>query len=378
MEALTDTKALKSQIDLQQIAERYSELRRWSAGELAGACPRCGGTDRFHVRSEWWKCYQCHEKPGDAIELVQWLGLATGFRESVSWLDRWRGGAGDLGDATKRKPEPKRAAPKWQEAKWQEKARELVNSAAERLAGASGESGAAYLVGRGIEPRTWQAWRLGLADVWQPRRRRKMPAIIMPYTNGRVIKAVQYRFIGADLDKGERFSQLAGGERTLFGAHMIARREILAIVEGEINAVSLWQAAGDVLDVVSVGSEDNTDLAAPFAAQLAERYALALVWADKPEVAHELSEVLGRRAVAMQSPVIDGAKLDANEVLKRGFLRDLVLTKLLEAHLAELAGSPGSGMEFAEPGHEAHATYERFCTLEALKIGSENDNSEQQ
>ena len=207
-----------------------------------------------------------------------------------------------------------------------------------------------------------------------------MPAIIMPYMSRQKIKAVQYRYIAADLDKSERFWAKAGGERTLFGGHMIAGREILAITEGELNAVSLWQAAGDVVDAVSIGSESNVAQAAPYAARLAERYAVVLIWADVPAVAHELSQVIGRRAVLMQSPVIDGAKLDANEVLRRGFLRDLALTKMLDALLDQLGRSPGSGLEFAEPGHEAHAVYKRFCALEALwqepRIGSENRYSE--
>jgi hypothetical protein len=276
-------------------------------------------------------------------------------------------------------PKPRKPG-KWQEPEWQESALSLVNSAAERLAGASGEPGRAYLTGRGFEPRTWQAWRLGLADLWQPRRKCKAPAITMPYMSAKKIKAVQYRYIGADLDKSERFSQLADGERTLFGGHMIAGREILAITEGELNAVSLWQAAGDVADVVSIGSEDNTTSAAPYATQLAERYPVVLVWTDKPAVAHELSEAIGRRCVLMQSPVIDGAKLDANEVLRRGFLRDLALTKILDALLDQLGRSPGDGLEFADPGHEAHEVYKRFCRLEALwqepETLSENMNSQ--
>ena len=364
---MIDAQALKSSIDLREIAGAHATLQKLTAAEVAGPCPKCGGSDRFHAQSEWFFCRQCHEKRGDAFELVQWLGLASGFQDAASWLSRWQGGAGDLlGDATRRKPEPKRAAPKWQEASWQESARDLVTSAAERLAGASGEPGRSYLAGRGIEPRTWQAWRLGMADGWQESRKCKMPAIVIPYMSRQKIKAVQYRFIAADLDKSERFWAKAGGERTIFGGHMIAGREILAITEGELNAVSFWQAAGDVADVVSIGSEGNVATAAPFVAQLAERYAVVLVWADVPVVARELSQVLGRRAALMQSPVIDGAKLDANEVLRRGFLRDLALTKMLDAHLADLASSPGSGLEFAEPGHVAHGTYKRFCALEAL------------
>ena len=373
MIATVDTQTLKSSIDLRDIAGAHTELQKLTKAESAGACPKCHGTDRFHAQSEWFFCRQCHEKRGDAIELVQFLGLASGFQDAVSWLERWQGGHYHDSHESKRESASKpRRAGKWQEPDWQREARALVDTAAERLSkdchdsSDSGAAGRAYLASRGFEPATWSAWRLGLADVWHPKREQKLPAVIMPYMSASKIKAVQYRFIGSDIDKSERFSMKAGGERTLFGAHMIAGREILAILEGELNAVSLWQAAGDLVDVVSIGSEDNTTSAAPYAAKIAERYPVVLVWTDKPAVAHELSDVIGRRAVLMQSSAIDGAKLDANEVLRRGFLRDLALTKILEAHLAELGHAAGTWPEFAKPEHEKHATFERFCALEAL------------
>jgi len=375
---MIDTEQLKQAIDLREIAGAHSELQKLTAKESAGACPKCGGTDRFHAQAEWYFCRQCHEKRGDVIELVQWLGLAGSFQDAVAWLDRWRGGAGDLlGEVARRKPEPKRAARRWQDAEWQREARELVSQAAQRLASDAGAPGRQYLAERGFERYAWQDWDLGLADVWHPIRKRKMPAITMPYMSRKVIKAVQYRFIAGDLDKSERFSQLAGGERTLFGGHVIAGRgDLLAITEGELNCVSIWQAAGDLFDPVSIGAQDNVKISAPYAAKLAERYAIVLVWADAPSVAHELSEAIGRRCVLMQSPVIDGAKLDANEVLKRGFLRDLVLSKVLDHHLAYLGRSAGSGLEFAKPEHEAHAAWQRFEALEAVWLASENSNSE--
>ena len=144
---MVDTQALRSSIDLREIAGAHSELKRLTPAESAGACPKCGGDDRFHAQSEWFFCRQCHEKRGDAIELVRWLGLATGFQDAVSWLDRWRGGAGDLLAGTaKRKPEPKRKPSQWQEPEWQREARALVDTAAERLSSHchdSGDSGAA-------------------------------------------------------------------------------------------------------------------------------------------------------------------------------------------------------------------------------------------
>ncbi len=86
---IADVFGLKSRLDLRELAMRYTRLRRVSARELAGPCPRCGGEDRFHVQAGWWFCRQCHPKRGDAIELVRFLNLAHSFRDAVTVL---RGG----------------------------------------------------------------------------------------------------------------------------------------------------------------------------------------------------------------------------------------------------------------------------------------------
>ncbi|MDI9546901.1 MAG: hypothetical protein QM346_04815, partial [Chloroflexota bacterium] len=88
----------------------------------------------------------------------------------------------------------------------------------------------------------------------------------------------------------------------------------LLLCEGEINAMSCRQAAGETrLDVLSLGSESAT--ITPAMAALAGRYGLALVWADREEVAQRLMAALPG-AVGIQSP--NGK--DANDLLKEGLL----------------------------------------------------------
>ncbi len=98
---------------------------------------------------------------------------------------------------------------------------------------------------------------------------------------------MQYRFIGEDITHGERFGQKAGGDRTLFGIDLLAGREILLICEGELNAVSFWQVAGDQVDVVSFGPQDNIDHAGPLLTKLASRYKHVLIWTDEPAKAQK-------------------------------------------------------------------------------------------
>jgi hypothetical protein len=74
------------QVDILQLASRYVQLKRVTASDYAGACPVCGGTDRFGVntRKQVFNCRGCGAK-GDVIALVRHVeGLP--FREAVEHL----------------------------------------------------------------------------------------------------------------------------------------------------------------------------------------------------------------------------------------------------------------------------------------------------
>jgi hypothetical protein len=76
-------------------------LKRINAAELAGPCPRCGGTDRFSINTKLqvWNCRGCKAKGGDALSLVMHVrGLA--FREAVTDL------TGEDGEVERQAPAP--------------------------------------------------------------------------------------------------------------------------------------------------------------------------------------------------------------------------------------------------------------------------------
>ena len=327
-----DTVEIKSKIDMRDLAGRFIELSHWSRDiELAGPCPKCGGTDRFHVHREgWWKCYQCHPSPADAIEFVQFAGLATDFRGACDYLATWSGSIptstpmGIVGIG-KVQPERKAGSTSWKSDAWQDISRRLVAAAALRLEDPRGEPGCTYLAGRGIEPEAWRAWSLGLSSAWHPKREEHRPAISLPWQANGKIKAVQYRFIDADLAKAERFSQRSGGERTLFGLDLLAGRRALILVEGELNAVSIWQAARDLVDVVSFGAQDSAvGKAFPYIERLARRYERVIVWTDDAARSQAAHQALAGKALALRSP----QGLDANDLLQRGELRPFVAEAL--------------------------------------------------
>jgi Toprim domain/CHC2 zinc finger len=61
-------------------------LKKVSASEFAGPCPRCGGTDRFAVnlRKQIWNCRGCGTG-GDSIDLVR-LVNDCGYRDALVFL----------------------------------------------------------------------------------------------------------------------------------------------------------------------------------------------------------------------------------------------------------------------------------------------------
>ena len=61
------------QIDLLGLIEPTTKLKKVSAHQYAGPCPKCGGTDRFNVDpARGWFCRQCTGEPGNGGEYAHW------------------------------------------------------------------------------------------------------------------------------------------------------------------------------------------------------------------------------------------------------------------------------------------------------------------
>jgi len=330
-------------LDLVSLAERRSELRKVAAAEWAGPCPKCGGDDRFHVTEKWFFCGRngsgCHNKRGDAIEFVQWVENLP-YTEAILHLD---GKAAALTSAPARK---RQAAPARAERpeNWQKEAQALVEKA-EVLLLTSGLSVQAELLRRGLNSSTCFAWRLGAVKRFHPALKEKQPAIVLPWleADGETVQAVQFRFVGVTKEQG-RFTQHKGGDRRLFGLHLLRKQPVLIVCEGELNALSIWQEVTGA-DVLSFGPEDNAKSEAALEALsgLAGDYQRVIVWADKPVVAKAVQQALPG-AFGFRSPVENGEKVDANDWLQRGKLNWL-LTGLLE----KVTGSGQKPAEL-EPG----------------------------
>lgn len=279
-------------------------------------------------------CYSCHPKRGDVLDLVQLLGLATDLPSAATYIT---GNNTPLPVLKRKKLSMDTSSPKlWRSATWQANADQLLKDSQANIESPAGAQARAYLQARAIVPEVWRLYGIGAQQVWHPSLETSLPAIVIPWqaqlpSSKNIIKAVQYRFIDDNIEKGQRFSQMAGGERGIFGYDWIDgpdKADRILLIEGELNCISVQQWLIQTnnhhhLDVVSYGPDTNAFNGA--AAKLARKYKQATYWADKHEVATTAAgEVPGARAVA--SP----GGLDANDLLRDNKI-DNYLSRLLRA-----------------------------------------------
>lgn len=315
------TKLAARDIDIAALATRYgTELHRHGTNELAGACPCPGCTaqrDGFHVNVAMnrWRCYTCHPSAWfDAVELVK-VCEGLNYPDAVQWL---------LGDST---PTPRIAKPVTpQPAKTWDTARatRFLADAQDRLwaAGSMGDRGRGYLEGRGLDGATWLNFGLGVANV-KTGAGDYAPAIAIPWYVRGELASLAFRFL--DAHDGQRYSRWGSAANRLFGNHAnLDAAGTVVIVEGEFNAMAIWQIANHTrLHVLSTGKQADR-LSDSAVRAIAQRYDTVIVWCDEQDASRALVGQLAPHVTgivqSMYSPLHDGRKMDANARLQSGEL----------------------------------------------------------
>lgn len=230
------------------------DLRRVSGhggGEFAGSCPFCGGDDRFRVwpsSGRWW-CRQCKSK-GDPVDLVMELEGIT-FAEAVAKL-----AGGVINGPMGAKRQPTKPEPEQDFTAWQSRAREFHHWALDQL----GKDALRYLATRGLDDIT--AYGAGLG--WNPRlitdrgehwgltgRVTLSPGLVIPYEYEGQITAFNIRTSsGYRIVRGSRLA--IDGQRVIFKPSPWDITGQVILFEGEIDALSAWQALAD--PTIGVGS----------------------------------------------------------------------------------------------------------------------------
>ncbi len=333
---------VKASIDIFDLASRRTTLRKCSGREFAGPCPSSacdGDTDSLHVhqRDGWWFCRKCHPKRSDVIGFVQHYEN-LGFVAACEWLN----GPNLHLPATPAKPQrAERKPPQWNTDVWQQRAYELIDRAAAQLETPAGAAARAYLEQRGITQHTWRCWLLGYAPVsppWNKEQRRRVggPSITIPYwrhvpdEHGHEILAVRYRRIDPQED---RYINEAGSACILHGLHHIdLNAHTLIITEGELNAISIWQAARHLgIAVVSIGSQTPSEQTLSTVAWLSKKFPRCIPWCDEPDNALNVrSYARSSHVMPLQSPKPSGTKIDANDMLRMNLLRPFIAEMLTE------------------------------------------------
>ena len=279
-----------SGIDILSLIERDTTLKRLAStkgGEWAGACPLCGGKDRFRVwpqhpdgHGQWW-CRKCGQG-GDAISYVR-------ARDNASYRDACQVLGVDPNGGHGTRVSQKKAAPRGREPVNPtlsppaeadgptydlEAALIVVETCQELLWSDAGSKARAYLAGRGLQEDTARAWGLG----FNPEKRnigslQVERGIVIPGWVGHIPWYVKIRKATGD----PKYVQVKGSKPALYGLDMLQGRSTAVICEGELDAILLRQEVADLVDVVAIGSK-TAKPAIPFLGRLigANRWLLSL------------------------------------------------------------------------------------------------------
>ncbi|MBU1751056.1 MAG: hypothetical protein KKA73_25515 [Chloroflexi bacterium] len=202
-----------------------------------------------------WRCFGC-DAGGDVIE---WLRLRRGldFMGAVAAL-----GLDVPGDGGRRQRKPTRTAPKPEPSPirvaaaptWHpDAALALVHECQAALWTDAGAKARAWLAGRGIAEATARAWGLGYSDGRPIRGLPVSRGVVIPWLVDGQPWAVKVRRPVPPLP-GPKYKHVkGGGSGVLYGQDLLTGAAVAVVCEGELDAVLLWQHAGDLVDVVAVG-----------------------------------------------------------------------------------------------------------------------------
>jgi hypothetical protein len=325
-----DAKQINQTFDLVSYVSNVVNLHKKGAYYI-GACPVCGGKDRFNIKrtqtGDAWICRKCN--PDKYHSVIDFL-MQYHRDDFKAALQR----AGGEVQAPRRElgtgkpvtpPAPVQVLPSDE---WQRDAWKLIDNANNRLIGEpAGAPGVRYLYSRGIGKSSIYASHLGFMVIGN------RPAIVIPWLDmGEIVTAIKYRYIdeAARQDKGKRFSMMAGSIPYLYGLRdILAGDKTLLVVEGELNAVSILQTRPRGVSVVSMGSQQIREDAAPILQALAKHYNRIVIWTDDPAKGKQIRERMNRPdAWLLKSPVMDGVKYDASQMLQAGLLVEFIAAEL--------------------------------------------------
>lgn len=246
-------------MNLLELIERDVSLKKNAntrGGEYKGACPFCGGKDRFWVHPNYhtgeWKCRQC-DRGGDLITYAM-ERYSLGFKQACEFVGV---------DVNTLPHRPQRVTSgnsvpslgqyvALSDGGWQEGANEFCSECFEILWCSAGEKARAYLHRRGFNEDTIERAALGFnpeekrlewgaTSVFMPR------GIVIPWLIGGLIWKVNIRRASGE----PKYLQAAGGANGLYNADRVTPADTIVLCEGEFDAMSVNQAVRGVTAVAT-------------------------------------------------------------------------------------------------------------------------------
>ncbi|MBM4275392.1 MAG: zinc-binding protein [Deltaproteobacteria bacterium] len=261
-----------------------------NGGTWGGHCPHCGGRDRFRIQpffsgSNWheggrWSCNRCYPRWSDAP------GYLMVFHR-MTYPDACR----ELGIEPKRRQEfqaaPLAPRPAWKPedaapppSTWQKKATDFVACGEKNLWSEAGAEAKAYLKSRGLSRNFIKFARLGWNpetqfddySVWglppernekgNPRKVWLAPGIVIPVFGGDG-QLLRVKIRRSEPDSKPKYIAIAGGAATSF--MVLGDAAAVVVVEAELDALLLYQEAGDLATMIATGSAQFKPSAEAFA-----------------------------------------------------------------------------------------------------------------
>ena len=229
----------------------------------------------------------------------------------------------------------------------------VVHGALMRFTPASAQG--QYWRKRGLTQATGAAWKVG-AGFWC---NDKNQSLVFPwFSPDHTLVGISHRLIAPteEQPKAPWHPGMAGRTNGLLcGWHTHQERSTLIIVEGVPNAPSLYQECGDFADILTPGSEnvnpDSWDLGR------LRQWEQVAVWADKLATATAWGRALGTTLWICSESNSNGAKVDANDWLLRGELREFVQSSLgiASSPLAQTRPRPGTAPTAPGPAYVPRA-----------------------
>ena len=256
-------------INVFDLAQTDTSLKKVSHKEYAGSCPGCGGSDRFHVQPDRrnggaWMCRNC------------WPAETKGWADGIEYLRQFRnmsftaaknflaGEVDSLLETVYNAQDMHEQAQLPDNPRLQERYMQYVRLAITRLWTPQGKPCLDYLLSRGLSEDTIKKAKLGCIDSATLRREYlgrvevETQFIVIPWYADKLLWRVNLRDIRPDVPEKERYRNFPKSGNGLYLADSLKRKVPTFLVEGEIDALSLAQEAGDLVNVVATGSTSGS------------------------------------------------------------------------------------------------------------------------